>query len=106
MTTKENRFGPKAEPTPRCECTPNATRYQRQLRLRRAASYRLHVLESGRSDPWHYPPPTRGYPEAAQHLLECGLTPAPNQEALQAMRKHGGRSFRAAKLIAERWEAA
>jgi hypothetical protein len=33
---------------------PDPVTYPARLRLRRAASYRLPVLESGRSDPWHY----------------------------------------------------
>lgn len=72
-----------------------------QLR-RRAASRRL----SG-GDPWWYPPPgERGYPEAAAHLLSCGLTPAPNVAAVRSMWKVGGESRRIAQVIAERWECA
>ncbi|WP_375488022.1 hypothetical protein [uncultured Mycobacterium sp.] len=79
----------------------------RQLRARRAASWRLPVLDSGRSDPWHYlPPGVRGYPDAATHLLDHGLTPAPNREGLQVLWRRGGHSRRAAQFIAERWEAA
>ena len=82
------------------------TAVARRLRLRRGASYRLPVLESGRSDPWWYAPPTAAYELAAAHLLGHGLTPAPNREGLQAMRRRGGHHYRAAKLIEQRWEAA
>ena len=76
---------------------------------RREASWRLPVLESGRSDPWYYEPPTncetafRSYEDAARHLLSVGLTPAPNLTALHAMWKSGGQSRRAAQVIAARW---
>ena len=77
------------------------------LRARRVASWRLPVLEScGRSDPWHYEPPTTGYEAAALHLLELGLTPAPNIPAMQAMWTAGGESRRAVQIVAERWELA
>jgi hypothetical protein len=70
----------------------HATPVGRRLHARRAASYRLPVLECGRSDPWSYGPPSAvnlcnalhrssssdGYVAAAAHLLEHGLTPAPN----------------------------
>lgn len=72
-----------------------------QLRRRRAESRRLPG-----GDPWRYEPPTEGYEAAAQHLLELGLAPSLNCEALQAMRRRGGRSLRAAKLIAQRWDGA
>jgi hypothetical protein len=72
------------------------------VRRRREASYRLPVLESGRSDPWWYEPPgPRGYEQAAQHLLERGLLPAPNREGLQVMRDR-----QAAQHIAQAWELA
>jgi hypothetical protein len=75
-----------------------------QLRIRRAASWRLPAPCSGRSDPWWYPEPgERGYEDAAAHLLELGLTPAPNPAALRAMWMAGGQSRRAAEVIAERW---
>jgi hypothetical protein len=79
----------------------------RQLRTRRAASQRLPVLESGRSDPWWYEPlGVRGYGAAARHLLGHGLTPAPNRAALEAMRRCGGENRQLAAFIAERWELA
>jgi hypothetical protein len=79
----------------------------RQLKQRRAASHRLPVLESGRSDPWHRDdPPINGYEDAARHLLDHGLLPAPSREGLQAMWKSGGESRRAAEAIAQRWGVA
>ena len=82
--------------------------YVAGLHRRRDAAQRLPALDqSCRSDPWHYDPPEIGdYEAAAAHLLELGLTPAPNPEGLRVMRKRGGRHFRAAKLIAERWDRA
>ena len=76
------------------------------LRRRRAASWRLPVLDSGRSDPWYYGdgPELRGYEAAAHHLLGNGLTPAPNLPALRAMRSCGGAAQRAAEVIADAWE--
>lgn len=83
------------------ECT-DSTSYVQGLRRRRAASCRLPG-----GDPWRYGPPTSsGYPAAAAHLIGLGLTPAPHRQALEAMRRRGGRSLRAAKLIAERWDGA
>jgi hypothetical protein len=78
-----------------------------QLRRRRGASYRLPVLDSCHSNPWWCELPSeRGYAQAAEHLLNCGLTPAPNLAALRSMWKAGGASRRAAQVIAERWELA
>jgi hypothetical protein len=75
-----------------------------RLHRRRAASRRLPVLDSSRSDPWHYEPPrVRGYEEAARHLLGHGLTPAPNSAALRELWKAGGESRAAAEAIADRW---
>jgi hypothetical protein len=74
-------------------------------RRRRAASWRLPALESGRSDPWWHEPPAAGYEEAAGHLLACGLLPAPNREGLRLMSWRGGHHRRGAELIAERWAA-
>src|SRR5271165_4432617 len=75
------------------------------LRRRRAASWRLPVLDSGRSDPWHYDdgPALHGYEVAASHLLGHGLTPAPNRVALRAMWRCGGTAQRAAEAIAGAW---
>jgi hypothetical protein len=75
-----------------------------QHRRRRAASWRLLVQESGRSDPWHYQAPTAGYEDAARHLLTNGLTPAPNVPALQAMWTASAESRAVAQLIVKRWE--
>lgn len=76
----------------------------RQARRRRAASWRLPELASSRSDPWHYEPPAASYEAAAAHLLELGLTPAPNLPALRAMWKTRGEGQRAAWAICERWD--
>ena len=55
-------------------------------------------------DPWWYPPPgERGYTEAAEHLLELGLTPAPDLDGLRVMLRRGGHHRRNAEIIAERW---
>jgi hypothetical protein len=75
-----------------------------QLRRRRAASRRLPVIDSGHSDPWRYEPTAAGYPQAAQHLLEHGLTPAPDSDGLRMMRRAGSEHRRAAQVIAERWD--
>jgi hypothetical protein len=78
--------------------------YVRQLCARRAASYRVAVLGSGRSDPWWYEPPgARGYPDAAMHLLGSGLMPAPDREGLQVMKRHCGACRKAAEDIAKTW---
>lgn len=82
------------------------TAIYRQLRARRAASRRLPALASGRSDPWCYDPPIQGYAEAAQHLLDHGLTPAPDLPAMRLMWQHGGEEQRLAIRIAELWEVA
>ncbi len=74
-----------------------------QHRGRRAASRRLPVQESRRSDPWWYDPPAAGYEDAVNHLLGQGLIPAPNREGLRAMWKRGGNSRASAELIAQRW---
>jgi hypothetical protein len=75
------------------------------LRCRRAASRRLAILDSNRSDPWWYEPPgERGYEDAAVHLLSLGLLPAPNIAALRAMRRRGGDAQRVADIIAAAWE--
>lgn len=86
--------------------TATASEYIAGIR-RREASRRAPKLEHlDRSDPWWYAPPDeRGYESAAHHLLDLGLTPAPNHEGLRVMWKRGGSSRRAAELIAERWAA-
>jgi hypothetical protein len=84
--------------------TAQSNRTCGQMRARRAASQRLAALDSGRSDPWWYEPPgERGYDAAAAHLLELGLTPAPNLPALRAMWKAGPESRRVAQVLAELW---
>jgi hypothetical protein len=71
-----------------------------QLRRRRNASYRRPELEHiGRSDPWHFEPPTAGYEDAAAHLLSH----APDPEGLREMWKRGGHERLDAETIAERW---
>lgn len=89
---------PQGRPTPNTiNSHPNA--YPRQVRRRQAAAWRLPG-----GDPWKYPPPgVRGYEDAASHLLELGLTPAPNLPALQAMWRADKESPVVA-LIVERWE--
>jgi hypothetical protein len=83
------------------------TAIARQLRVRRAASQRLPVLDSRRADPWHYEPPgVRGYEAAARHLLGHSLTPAPNRAALEVMRRCGGENRQLAAFIAERYRDA
>jgi hypothetical protein len=100
------RPAPTDRPSPNnTECV-ESTAYVCQIRARQAAARRLPILESGRSDPWHYEPSEAGYEPAAQHLLELGLPPAPNSEALQAMRRRGGHSLRAAEIITEVWGGA
>lgn len=74
-----------------------------QCRMRRAASWRLPVLDSRRADPWWYEPPSAGYEAAAHHLLGHGLTPAPNVTALRGMWNCGGAGRAAAEIVAERW---
>jgi hypothetical protein len=74
--------------------------YARQLKLRRAASRRLPD-----GDPWRYNRPgVAGYADAAAHLIELGLCPAPNVPALRAMWKAGGDNRYRAEFIAKTWE--
>ena len=75
-----------------------------ELPRRRAASRRLPVLDCRRSDPWYYQPPVAGYPDAAAHLLELGLTPAPDIEGLRQMWRRGSCHRRDAARIAQAWE--
>jgi hypothetical protein len=108
-TEKRNRpagKGAESETTAAVDTT-QSSRGHRQLRVRRAASWRRPILDhSGRSDPWHYPAPTAGYPDAAHHLLGCGLTPFPDRAGLRLMWRLGGHHRAAAELIAQRWEPA
>lgn len=104
---EESRLGGDTETALRSSgvdyCEPTAI--LGQLRARRAASQRLPILDhSGRADPWFYGPPTRGYELAARHLLDHGLTPAPNVPAMRVMWRHGGDQQRLAMRIAELWE--
>lgn len=115
MTDRENG-PPKEDRAPRgpirsrgsatTPTTNHPTAYLVQLKRRREASRRLPVLDSGRSDPWHYDdgPALRGYEAAARHLLGHGLMPAPNCVALQSMWRCGGVSRRVAEVIAAAWE--
>lgn len=83
-----------------------------QLRRRRAASWRLPVLASGRADPWHYPPPettdrnVAGYRAAARHLLGLGLLPYPFLPELRVLWRRGGDDQRLVREVAERWDLA
>ena len=107
MSAKENRqHGQLAVSSANRDAT-HTTSFCRQLHLRRAASRRLPSLDSGRSDPWFYEPAgASGYELAVAHLLELGLLPAPNREALVAMWRRGGRSRQVAEFIAQAWELA
>lgn len=81
--------------------TGNGTAMLRHCVARRSASRRLPG-----GDPWRYDPPTRGYEEAAAHLLGHGLTPAPDRVGLHRMWKCGGHQRIDAETIAERWDLA
>ncbi|MGB0972040.1 MAG: hypothetical protein ACPGVG_13925 [Mycobacterium sp.] len=104
MPTKENRpAGNGAE----SRTAGRHSEFIRQLRQRRAATYRLPALDCGHVDPLacrNGPDPINGYPEAAEHLLTLGLCPAPNLPALRAMWKRGGTNLRNASRIVEAWE--
>jgi hypothetical protein len=80
-------------------------RCRSELHRRRSASWRLPVLDSGRSEPWLYGdgPALRGYEDAAVHLLSLGLTPAPNLPALREMWRAGAEIRLVAQVISERW---
>jgi hypothetical protein len=107
MTSKENRPAANGAESSYQLDASQSSRYCRHLHLRRTASRRLPVLDSGRADPWHYPPPgEHGYPEAVAHLLAHGLLPAPNHAGLRAMWRAGGQSRHTAELIAQAWELA
>ena len=100
MSEPPSETGPDAVPTPEPVPTQTtrhaeASRNQPsrlapvQLRRRRRESWRVVPLGSGHAaglvDPWHYAPPSDGYEQAALHLLECGLLPAPDRDGLRAM---------------------
>jgi hypothetical protein len=84
------------------------------LKRRRDASRRLAPLPCGCRDPWpcrHYDdqPSQRqldAYAEAAEHLLNVGMLPAPNVPAMRRMWRRRGCGQRLAVHIAERWELA
>lgn len=104
MPDNENRpAGNGAEST----TASGANHYIAGLRRRRAATYRLPALDCGHADPTcRHDTPTSGYAQAAAHLLQLGLTPAPNLPALRNMWRAGGDNQRLAIQIAQRWEAA
>jgi hypothetical protein len=77
----------------------HSTGSARQARCRRAASWRIVG-----GDPWRYGSPTAGYEAAADHLLELGLTLAPNRDGLRLMWKRSRHHRRAAARIAVAWE--
>ena len=76
---------------------------------RRAASRRLPVLDSGRSDPWYYDPPAPsehaadGYYATAAHLISVGLLPAPDLGAMRIMWGRDAEQRNLARYISERW---
>ncbi|MDH6247547.1 hypothetical protein [Mycobacterium sp. OTB74] len=81
------------------------------LNRRRSASCRLAPLDCGCRDPW----PCRcaepqltdrevdAYRDAALHLRHCGLLPAPNIAAMQALWRRGDADRRLVAELAERW---
>lgn len=80
-------------------------RYAAGLRRRRDAANVLVPLAGGGRDPWWYGPcGPRGYEAAASHLLERGLTPAPDREGLRVMWSRGGHHRTTAQLVVARWE--
>lgn len=111
MSIKENRPGGNGAESRTTGCS----QYIQQLRQRRAATCRLPVLDCGHhADPWtcRHDPVTLtdqdvdGYRDAAQHLLACGLTPAPDLIAMRVMWRRGGADRDLVRAIAERWETA
>jgi hypothetical protein len=81
-------------------------------RRRREAADRLPRLMCSCGDPWvcrHYdgPPSERqldAYQQAAEHLLDHGLLPAPNIPAMRRMWRRGGTGLKLVMHIAQRWE--
>jgi hypothetical protein len=49
---------------------------------------------------------SKGYEDAALHLLDHGLMPAANLEGLRLMWRRGGHSRQAAAVIAQAWDLA
>lgn len=91
----------------------SAAEYIAGLHRRREASRRLPVLPCGHADPWRYHDADEitekyvdGYRDAAQHLIDVGLTPAPNLRAMRVMWRRGAGEQRLAVRLAERWEVA
>src|SRR6202022_2063756 len=93
---------------------PNQNRtveYTASLRRRQTATYRVPRLECGCADTWtcrcfdaeEY---VDGWRDAALHLLDHGLLPAPNVKAMRVLWGRRGSDQRLARHIAERWETA
>lgn len=81
------------------------------LRRRRNATYRLPPLDCGCVDPWSCGSSRNlreghaaSYSAAAEHLLNLGLTPAPNIPAMRELWQRSGDDRRLVQTIAERWE--
>jgi hypothetical protein len=113
--TYNRRSRAKLDPAPSTVTTTassDVTGIAVQLRRRRAASYRLPVLDSGHADPWFYDdiePSERtadGYYAAAQHLIAAGFLPAPNIPAMRLMWRRDDEQRELVRYIAERWEVA
>jgi hypothetical protein len=88
-----------------------------QLRRRRLAAYRCPPMACCRCrDPLscrcHSPadkitdPYVDGYRDAAEHLLDAGLAPAPNISSMRVMWRRGGHDQEIARRISELWEVA
>lgn len=83
-----------------------------QLERRRDAAHRSEPLECGCRDPWtcrcRDSEPSEhqldAYQDAAEHLLDLNLLPAPNVVAMRQMWRRGGDTQRLARRIAEQWE--
>jgi hypothetical protein len=79
------------------------------LRRRREASYRLPVLECGRSDPWYYDEPELSenqldaWEAAAAHLLEQGMVPLVPADPLRELWQRRGSSRALAELLHRRY---
>ncbi|KAA1249805.1 hypothetical protein F0Q45_13045 [Mycobacterium simiae] len=92
-----------------------AADYVAGLHRRRAHAYRVPRCDCGCPDPWtcrcdNHDEVTEqyvdGYRDAAQHILDAGLTPAPNVRAMRVMWRRGGSEQRLAQRISEPWEVA
>ena len=116
----------KAEPAPSPQsrlhintngyCESNAV--PRQLRRRRAASYRCEPLDCGHRDPsscrCHDDPPTDltselqvdAYRDTAVMLLGSGLSPGTNVPAMRVLWRRGGWEQRLVQTITLQWEVA